>query len=390
MLAVAAGLSLLAPGAAPAQFVSDAEAPPPRPMPRPAVGPMAGVAAGQTAALTPALIPATSPAAAIEAATFTGADLPPGQSPLTAKVQLLLDRSGISPGVVDGFRGAMSTSALKAFQRREGLPMNGLLTRDVWDRLQPYAAAPVMVDYTITEADMADLVPDMPKDYALMAQMRHLGYTSVAEKLGERFHMDDKFLRAINPGVDLVPGATIRVMAPAKPIRGTVTRILIDKATRRVAAYDAAGKLVADYPATIGSDATPSPSGEHVVRTVAVNPTYHYNPLINRQQGANDKPLVLPPGPNGPVGTVWIDLSKPTYGIHGTPHPSQLFVNQSSGCVRLTNWDAQELARMVSPGTVVTFLDPGVSIADVMGTGLPPIVPELARALDAVGATAKP
>ena len=128
----------------------------PKPLPRPAhIAPLALTEA------TPTARPAASPLAlAIEAATFTGADLRPGQSPLTAKVQLLLDRSGISPGVVDGFRGGMSTSALKAFQRREGLPINGLLTQEVWDRLQPYAADPIMVDYTITEQDVADVLPD--------------------------------------------------------------------------------------------------------------------------------------------------------------------------------------------------------------------------------------
>lgn len=305
---------------------------------------------------------------AIQSATFTG-DLTKGQSALTAKVQLLLDRSGISPGVVDGKRGGMSESALKAFQRREGLPMDGILTQEVWDRLQAYAADPLVVDYTITQDDLNGLVVDMPRDYKLMAQMDRLGYTSVAEALGERFHMDEGFLRQLNPGIGFKPGETIKVMAPAKRLKGQVTRILVDKATRRVAAYDANNHLVADYPATVGSEQMPSPEGEHTVRAVALDPTYHYNPRINKQQGDNDHPLTLPPGPNGPVGTVWIDLSKPTYGIHGTPTPSQLFVNQSSGCVRLTNWDARELAKMVSVGTTVTFIAPGQTIADVMGTG---------------------
>lgn len=316
-------------------------------------------------------------AADIEAATFTG-DLPSGQSAITAKVQLLLDRSGISPGVVDGFKGGMSESALKAFQRRAGLPTDGRLTAEVWDILQAYAHHAMTQDYTITDQDAADLVPEIPRDYALQAQMTHLGYTSVAEKLGERFHMDEKFLAFLNPGIPLEPGQTIKVMQPAPRIRGEVTRILIDKATRRVAAYDAGGNLIADYPATIGSDAMPSPTGSHTVRAVAVNPTYHYNPRINRQQGDNDRPLTLPPGPNNPVGSVWIDLSKPTYGIHGTMTPSRLFVNHSSGCVRLTNWDAGELAKMVRPGiTTVEFLDPGVTIADALaGVGAKaPLVP---------------
>lgn len=296
----------------------------------------------------------------IENATFSNGSggLPPGKSALTAKVQILLDRAGISPGVVDGFNGGMSESALRAFQRRTGLRETGRLNAETWDVLQAYAQKPVTQEYTITAEDAADLVPEIPKDYALQAQMSHLGYTSVAEKLGERFHMDEKFILHLNPDTPLVPGNTIKVMQPAPRISGTVTRILVHKGTRRVSAYDANGALIADYPATIGSDDMPSPSGSHLVRTVASNPTYHYNPYINKQQGNNDKPLTLPPGPNNPVGSTWIDLSKPTYGIHGTRTPSQLFVNSSSGCVRLTNWDVAELARMVKPGvTVVDFLD---------------------------------
>ncbi len=328
-------------------------------------------------------------AAEIETAGFSG-DLPAGRSALTAKVQLLLDRAGISPGVVDGWRGGMSESAIMAFQRREGLPANGVLTQSLWDLLLPYAQTPLTQDYTITTDDLSDLVVEIPRDYALMAQMSHLGFTSLAEKLGERFHMDEKFLRFLNPEARFMPGETIKVMAPAKRIRGAVTRIIVDKQTRRVAAYDASGKLIADYPATVGSDQMPSPSGTHTVDAVALNPTYHYNPRINRQQGTNDKALVLPPGPNGPVGTVWIDLSKPTYGIHGTSTPSRLFKNQSSGCVRLTNWDAAELAGMVQSGvTSVEFLDPGISIADVTGTSAAasPATTHASTAADTPGGT---
>lgn len=307
----------------------------------------------------------------IETAQFDGTDLPAGQSALTAKVQILLDRSGISPGVVDGWRGGMSESAIKAFQRRAGLPMTGRMDHAVWDLLQGYAAEPLTADYTITEADATGLVDNIPADYAEKAKMTSQGYTSILEKLAERFHMDEKFLAKMNPGTDFQPGATIHVTVPAKPIRATVTRIIVDKATRRVAAYDARGNMVADYPATVGSSDTPSPHGTHVVDAVALNPVYTYNPQRNFKQGKNDRVLVVPPGPNGPVGNVWIDLSEPSYGIHGTATPSKLFVNQSHGCVRLTNWDAWELAHMVKAKvTTVEFLDPGVSIADVTGAAV--------------------
>lgn len=322
-----------------------------------------------TAALLPGRVVAADlpfTGADIEAAAFSGADLPGGRSPLTAKVQMLLDRAGISPGVTDGYRGGMSESAIRAFERQRGLPVDGILDATIWAQLQAYAVDPVTQSYTITAADAEGLVPEIPTDYAEKAQMSHMGYTSIGEKLAERFHMDERFIAFLNPGVALDPGATITVMRPAKPLRATVTRIIIDKATRRVAAYDAAGALVADYPATIGSDTTPSPSGTHAVEAVALNPNYTYDPSKNFRQGENDKVLVVPPGPNGPVGTVWIDLSQPTYGIHGTPTPSRLFVSQSYGCVRLTNWDAWELAHMVkAKTTTVEFLAPGTSIADV-------------------------
>lgn len=307
-------------------------------------------------------------AANIETAAYDGGDLPLGQSALTARVQILLDRSGISPGVVDGWRGGMSESAIKAFQRRAGLPMTGRLDHAVWELLHGYARAPLISEYTITDEDAYGLVDNIPSDYADKARMTSQGYTSILEKLGERFHMDEKFLTKLNPGKSFAPGETIRVALPARPIRATVTRIIVDKQTRRVAAYDARGRLVADYPATVGSAETPSPHGTHVVDTVALNPSYTYNPRRNFKQGENDRVLTIPPGPNGPVGNVWIDLSEPTYGLHGTAIPSRLFVSQSHGCVRLTNWDASELAHMVKAKvTTVEFLPPGVSIADVTG-----------------------
>ena len=328
-------------------------------------------------------------AADIEAAQYAGGDLPAGRSAITAKVQVLLDRSGISPGVIDGFRGGMSESAIRAFERRSGLPEDGIMDSAVWNLLQPYAHNPITATYAITDADAADLVAEIPTDYAQKAAMSAMGYTSLAEKLGERFHMDDKFIAFLNPGVTLQPGAVVNVTVPAKPLRTKVARILIDKSTRRVTAFDADGRMIVDYPATIGSGDTPSPSGSHTVVTVALNPNYTYNPDKNFRQAGNDKPLIVPPGPNGPVGSVWIDLSKPTYGIHGTPTPSQLFRNQSHGCVRLTNWDAEELAHMVQPAvTTVEFLEPGVNVAEALQDPAVPTAPVAARPSPAVARAA--
>lgn len=313
----------------------------------------------------------------IESAQFSGTgELPPGQSALTAKVQILLDRSAVSPGVVDGFRGGMSESAIKAFERMHGLPQDGHLDPQVWALLQQFASEPLTSTYTVTAEDAEGLVDSIPTDYAEKAAMDSMGYTSIAEKLAERFHMDEKFLAQLNKGTEIAPGATINITVPAKAIKAKVARIVVDKSTGRVAAYDGGGQMVADYPATVGSSATPSPHGSHLVEAVALDPDYTYNPDVNFKQGKNDKVLRIPPGPNGPVGNVWIDLSEPTYGIHGTPTPSKLFVNESHGCVRLTNWDARELAGMVKAGqTIVDFLAPGVAIADVTKPVEPAVVP---------------
>ncbi|HEX5934452.1 MAG TPA: L,D-transpeptidase, partial [Pseudorhizobium sp.] len=172
------------------------------------------------------------------------------------------------------------------------------------------------------------------------------------------FHMDENYLKALNPGTDFsIPGTTIKVINPGKPKTGAVARIVADKSKEQVLAYAEDGSLIAAYPATIGSTDTPSPTGTHSVQRIALDPGYTYNPKINFKQGNNDKILQIPPGPNGPVGTVWIALSKPSYGIHGTPEPSKIGKTNSHGCIRLTNWDATELAKMVKPGVTVEFVE---------------------------------
>jgi len=170
--------------------------------------------------------------------------------------------------------------------------------------------------------------------------------------------MDEKYLTALNPDANFNrPGTIIKVVNVGKPMKAAVTRIVADKSAKQLRAYNEDGQLVAAYPATIGSSDTPSPTGTHTVARIALNPEYTYNPKINFKQGNNDKVLTIPPGPNGPVGSVWIALSKPTYGIHGTPDPSKIGKTASHGCIRLTNWDAEELAKRVKPGVTVTFAE---------------------------------
>ncbi|MCP1170213.1 L,D-transpeptidase family protein [Limimaricola litoreus] len=293
----------------------------------------------------------------IEAASYTGGPLPDGQSAITVKTQILLDRAHVSPGIIDGWKGGMSESAIAAFETREGFEADGQLDSQVWDALTAQAPAPMMQSYTITEEDVSGLSDPLPDDYAKLAELDQLGFTSVAEKLAERFHMDQEFLETLNPNVGWRAGESITVVDPGPRLEIRVTRVEVRKGTSRLAGFDETGTMVLNYPVTIGSSQTPSPSGTVEVVAVAMDPTYTYNPDVNFQQGDNDEMLILPPGPNGPVGSVWIDLSKPTYGLHGTSDPDSLFNAASHGCVRMTNWDAEELAHLVSEGVTVEFVE---------------------------------
>ncbi len=281
-----------------------------------------------------------------------------GASEDVAKIQVLLARAGASPGVIDGRMGDNVNKAISAYREITGETLR-TYDKDFIEAKLAETGGEVFTTYEITSVDVAGpYVASIPDDYGQKAQMDRMGYTSVAEMLAERFRMDEKYLRALNPGVNFdSPGTLIKVANVTGRTSAEVTRIVADKARKQVRAYDAKGKLVAVYPSTIGSAATPSPSGTHTVERIAINPEYTYNPKINFQQGNNTSVLRIPPGPNGPVGTVWIALSKPTYGIHGTPEPSKIGKTESNGCIRLTNWDAEALAKMVKAGTTVEFID---------------------------------
>lgn len=278
--------------------------------------------------------------------------------PAVVRAQILLDRTRFSPGIVDGLGGENTRQAIAAFEEAHDLPVDGALDATVFERLAAGDARPVLMDYTISEADAAGpFIGAVPEDIEAMARLETVGYADAREALAEKFHMSEALLDALNPGIDFSrAGQTIVVAATGTSgLQGEVARIVVDKDESSVRAFDADGRLLAFYPATIGSGETPSPSGTHTVRAIAPRPNYTYDPS-RVSYGDGGGKVVVPAGPNNPVGSVWIDLSRDTYGIHGTPAPAEIGKTVSSGCVRLTNWDAEQLASAVKAGVEVRFL----------------------------------
>ena len=278
--------------------------------------------------------------------------------PLTIKLQILLDRAHASPGIIDGRDGNNIRNALRMFEERSSLPVDGKLDPEVWELLQ-HGTDEVIIRYDLTAQDVkGPFVAKIPADYAEMAQMKRLSYTGPLELLSEKFHIHPDLLKALNPGTQFTAGNQIAVpnVRDSVPTE-RVAKVEIDKKQSTVRGFTTDGRLLVSYPATIGSRDNPSPEGIMNVKGIAENPSYSYRPEKNFQQGDNTDPLELPPGPNNPVGSVWIDLTKDTYGIHGTPDPAAIGKTASHGCVRLTNWDAEELAKLVKPGTKVSFVN---------------------------------
>ena len=254
---------------------------------------------------------------------------------------MLLDRAGDSPGVIDGRLGENERHAVAAFQARAGLPTTGDLDPATWAALAK-DTAPTVRAYAITPADTAGpFAPDVGEDFVKLAALPAGPlYSNPEEALAERFHMSQALLTALNPSADFTKaGTTLLVAAPgAAPLaKGEVARIEVSKAHAQVTAYGQAGQVLAVYPATVGSTERPSPSGTHKVVGVAWNPDYTYDPKKLHWGPRGHGKLTIKPGPNGPVGVVWIDLNAPDYGIHGSPDPDTIGKTASHGCVRLTH-----------------------------------------------------
>lgn len=279
-----------------------------------------------------------------------------GQFPMYARAHVMLNNAHASPGAIDGSSGKNTLKAISAFQQMNGLKATGTLNQATWDALvAKQAGKPAFIEHTLTAANVkGPFVKSIPSDYALQSKMKGLYYTRVSEAVAEQFHIDEDFLKKLNPTATFKAGEKILVPNVRNELPEDIHLIVAVKSARQLYLFNSRNQMIASFPATIGGTSTPSPTGSHKIVGVTRNPYYSYSPS-NFIQGKNLKPLSLPPGPNGPVGNIWIGLSKRSFGIHGTPNPSMISKTSSHGCIRLTNWDANDLGRKVKSGVTVIF-----------------------------------
>jgi lipoprotein-anchoring transpeptidase ErfK/SrfK len=308
----------------------------------------------------------------------TGAAKPSPAQPATnaqpadvLQLQVMLDRAGFSPGAIDGRMGKNTRQALALYQKSVGEPATD--------------AVPPLTTYTIgADGNFGPFVPNIPADLVAQAKLPHLGYRSALEAIAERYHTTPETLQRLNPEAAFADGERIQVpnveplvvpepapkpdpqspkasgtsgRAPNPALAKPDVIVTVSKSSSALTVSDAAGKIIFYAPVTTGSQHDPLPIGEWKVNGVQMNPTFNYNPDLFWDADPSHSKARIPPGPNNPVGLVWIDLSREHYGIHGSPEPSAIGRTQSHGCVRLTNWDALKLAGMVKPGTRVIFTE---------------------------------
>ncbi|ARP66234.1 hypothetical protein A9K65_024955 [Mesorhizobium sp. WSM1497] len=298
-------------------------------------------------------------AAAVNNAQFDGSEAK-GVSATVLKAQILLDRARFSPGLIDGRQAENFTRAVSAFQAANGLPADGKLTRETWDKLVATSSRPAIETYDLTRKDVhGPFTRRIPARMERMARLPRLAYHNALEKMAERFHISEQLLERLNPGIGFRKAGQ-KLLVPAVT-RGDppqdIASVEVDKSARQVRVLDPSGKVLATYPASIGSQEKPAPSGQAEVKRVVHHPTYHYDPEFAFKGVKTKRPFTIAAGPNNPVGSVWIDLSIDSYGIHGTPDPGKIGKTFSHGCIRLTNWDAEDLASEVRKGTKVVFKD---------------------------------
>jgi lipoprotein-anchoring transpeptidase ErfK/SrfK len=282
-----------------------------------------------------------------------------GLSPTVIKAQVLLDRARFSPGEIDGKPGDNFKKAIRAFAIDQGLPSTGELTEELWQKLNSTSAELAVTEYTIADDDVrGPFAKSIPAKMEEKKDLAVLAYTSAREKIAERFHMSEELLSALNPRQKFENAGDKIIVANVATgdLPEKAARLEMDKSMQMLKVFGRHQRLLAVYPATAGSAEKPAPTGRLKVTAVSRNPTYRYNPAYAFKGVRASKPFTIKPGPNNPVGVVWIGLSSEGYGIHGTPDPSKVGKTESNGCIRLTNWDALQLASAVAKGTPVDFI----------------------------------
>jgi lipoprotein-anchoring transpeptidase ErfK/SrfK len=297
--------------------------------------------------------------------------------------QIMLDRSGFSPGEIDGRAGPNFRKAVAAFQKSRGLRVSGSVDETTALRLHEESGdQPAVVTYALTEEDVAGpFQPDIPNDLVEQSKLDMLGYRNALESLAERFHASPALLQTLNadqtfatageqvvvPNVkitkdtdrNITRGADTKIVQDAEKndeAASSNVRIVVTKSTSALTVEDEKGHVLFYAPVTTGSSHDPLPIGTWTVNGVQQMPAFHYNPKLFWDADPSHSKAKIAPGPNNPVGVAWIDISKEHYGIHGTPEPSTVGHVQSHGCVRMTNWDVRRVIEWAKPGTPVIFL----------------------------------
>jgi hypothetical protein len=284
----------------------------------------------------------------------------PGDDVDVLKAQVFLDYHGYSVGEIDGQWGYNTERALFVYQKNNALPATGQLDDTVLQRMSAFKDG-FLLDYTVTPDDLKGPFYSIPRTYPEQSKMKNLPYESAAEALGEKFHCSQTLLKKLNPGIDLnalQPGQKIYGLNTTEGIddrRGQIGKLRISKSNKWIEAYDSENRFMFYFPCTLGTIHDDIPAGMYEIKAVVYNPPFRYKPELMWDDELKQT-FDIPPGPNSPVGNTWIQTSRPSVGIHGTPNPENISKNNSHGCIRTCNWDTRQIAKRVGPATPLEFV----------------------------------